>query len=149
MNKEERNSFGYLLSTCNNQLIKLLNRELAAAKLELTREQYIVLNNLWTKDSVSQQSIANTLGKDKYSITKLIDGLEKRKLVKRVASPNDKRVKLIEVMTKGIEIRPMVIRVVEATIHKATQEIPEQDLELTKATLRKIIMNVSSFHEFN
>ena len=146
MEQEENNSIGYLLTTCNNQLIKLLNRELAAAKLELTREQYVVLNNLWRKDSVSQQSIADTLGKDKYSITKLIDGLEKRKLVKRVESPNDKRVKLIKVMPKANEIRPQVIKVVETTIRKATLDIPGQDLELTKATLRKIIMNVSRFH---
>ena len=146
MEQEENNSIGYLLTTCNNQLIKLLNRELAAAKLELTREQYVVLNNLWRKDSVSQQSIADTLGKDKYSITKLIDGLEKRKLVKRVESPNDKRVKLIKVMPKANEIRPQVIKVVETTIRKATLDFPGQDLELTKATLRKIIMNVSRFH---
>ena len=146
MEQEENNSIGYLLTACNNQLIKLLNRELAAAKLELTREQYVVLNNLWRKDSVSQQSIADTLGKDKYSITKLIDGLEKRKLVKRVESPNDKRVKLIKVMPKANEIRPQVIKVVETTIRKATLDIPGQDLELTKATLRKIIMNVSRFH---
>ena len=147
MKQAENNSFGYLLSTCNNQLIKLLNREFANAKLELTREQYVVLTILWEKDSVSQQFIANTLGKDKYSITKLIDGLEKRKLVKRVPTENDRRVKLIEVTPKALEIRPIVSEIVYTTIQKATMEIPEEDIEFTKTILKKIITNVGRFYE--
>ena len=147
MKQAENNSFGYLLSTCNNQLIKLLNREFTNAKLGLTREQYVVLTILWEKDSVSQQFIANTLGKDKYSITKLIDGLEKRKLVKRVPTENDRRVKLIEVTPKALEIRPIVSEIVYTTIQKATMEIPEEDIEFTKTILKKIITNVGRFYD--
>lgn len=147
MKQEESNSFGYLLSTCNNQVIRLLNRELSNAKLELTREQYVVLNILWEKDLVSQQSLANVLGKDKYSITKLIDGLEKRKLVKRVPSENDRRVKLIKVMPKALVIRPSIRKVVDTTIHKAMSDIPEKNIETTISVLEKIIKNVSRFHE--
>jgi DNA-binding MarR family transcriptional regulator len=147
MKQIKNNSFGYLLSTCNNQLIKLLNRELSGAKLELTREQYVVLNILWGKDLESQQSLADALGKDKYSITKLVDGLEKRKLVKRVPSKNDRRVKLIKVTPKALEIRPLVINTVDTTIQKAMSDIPEKDIEITKSTLEKIIMNVSKFQK--
>ena len=141
------NSLGYLLSTCNNQLIKLLNRQLSYAKLELTREQYVVLNILWKKDLVSQQSLADALGKDKYSITKLIDGLEKRKLVKRIHSKEDRRVKLIKITPKALDICPLVRKVVDTTIQKATSDIPEEDIKLTKLTLEKIIRNISRFQE--
>lgn len=147
MKQIESNSLGYLLSTCNNQLIRLLNRELSNAKLELTREQYIVLSILWEKDLVSQQSLADALGKDKYSITKLIDGLEKRKLVKRISSENDRRVKLIKVTPKALEIRPSIRKVVDATITKAMWNIPGKDMEAAKSVLEKIIINVNTFHE--
>ncbi|MCG6191152.1 MarR family winged helix-turn-helix transcriptional regulator [Maribellus maritimus] len=147
MKQIESNSLGYLLSTCNNQLIKSLNRELVGAKLELTREQYIVLSILWEKDLVNQQFLADTLGKERYSITKLVDGLEKRKLVKRVPSENDRRAKLIIVTLKALEIRPLVSKVVDTTLHNAILNIPEKDIEITKSVLEKIIMNVSRFNE--
>ncbi len=138
----KKNNFGYLLSTCNNQLIKLLNRELTGAKLDLTREQFVVLEILWKEDFVSQQTLANELGKDKYSITKLIDGLEKRELVERVASKNDRREKLIKVTSKAYEIRPLVKETVKTTINKALGNIPENEIEITTSVMEKIIINI-------
>ncbi len=137
------NTFGYLLSTCNNQLIKLLNRELAKADLDLTREQFVVLNLLWEKDSISQQFLANRLQKDKYSITKLIDGLEKRKLVVRLSSTTDRRLNLIALTPKSMEIRPCVEKVMRDTLKKAFADIPDSDVEFLKVVLEKIIQNIN------
>jgi DNA-binding MarR family transcriptional regulator len=143
MKQFKNNTLGYLLSTCNNQLIKLLNRELSNANLDLTREQYVVLNILWKKDYVNQQSIADELGKDKYSITKLIDGLEKRGLVKRIASKTDRRLKLIKVTQKSQRIRPLVNEVMQKTMDKAMADIPETNIEVAKNVLEKIICNIN------
>lgn len=140
----EIKTLGYLLSTCNNQLIKLLNRELTIAGLELTREQFVVLSILWKKDSVNQQYLANELQKDKYSITKLIDGLEKRKLVKRISSKEDRRLKLVIVTQKSYDIRPLVNEVMLTTINKSLSNIPESEIEITKSVLMKIISNINS-----
>ena len=44
------------------------------------------LYHLWKQDGMSQQELCNATFRDKPSITRLVDNLEKLQLVKRVAS---------------------------------------------------------------
>jgi DNA-binding MarR family transcriptional regulator len=55
------------------------------AGLEITIEQWSILYHLWKEDGLSQQELCNRTFRDKPSITRLIDNLEKQHLVKRVA----------------------------------------------------------------
>lgn len=142
----DKSLLGHLLNKSTRMLIKSLNRRFTKHNLDLTRDQFVVLNTLWHHPTTNQQSIADRLDKDKYSITKLIDGLEKRKLVKRVPSLTDRRLKNIELMPKANEIRPEVIAVTEQTIDLALKDIPEKDLEVCFTVLAQIIENVSE-HE--
>jgi DNA-binding MarR family transcriptional regulator len=142
MKQYMRETFGYLMSTCNNHLVKLLNRNFSKHNLDLTREQFVVLNTLWGKGIVNQQIIADILNKDKYSITKLIDGLEKRKLVKRVPSATDRRLKNVELTTKAHKIKPKIEEVTNSTIELALEGISTTELETTFNTLSKIIENI-------
>ena len=142
MKRNEKSSFGYLITICNNQLIKSLNRNFSNSKIDLTREQFIVLRTLWENDTVNQQSIANILSKDKYSITKLIDGLEKRNLVKRVASKCDRRLKIIKLTSKSMNLKPKIESVADSTVKHALEGISKKDLEITVIVLSKIIENI-------
>ena len=63
--------------------------------MNLTIEQWSVLYHLWKQDGISQQELCNATFRDKPSITRLVDNLEKLNLVKRVASENDRRINKI------------------------------------------------------
>ena len=51
--------------------------------------------HLWKEDGQSQQELCKATFRDKPSITRLVDNLEKLQLVKRVASTNDRRINRI------------------------------------------------------
>ena len=53
------------------------------------------------KEGLSQQELCNATFRDKPSITRLVDNLEKLNLVKRVASENDRRINRIYLTRQG------------------------------------------------
>ena len=58
---------------------------------DITPEQFLVLDTLWDDGVQSQQEIADKIKKDKNSVTKLIDALEKKDYVKRTTFKQDRR----------------------------------------------------------
>jgi DNA-binding MarR family transcriptional regulator len=72
---------------------------------ELTYEMLQVMMVLWRKHQVNQQEVANTVQKNKASLTPLIDKLVKIKLVTRSEDPNDRRNKIISLTSKGKEYK--------------------------------------------
>src|SRR5690554_1603067 len=77
----------------------LLNRFLVKKfkdnNIYLTREQWSILAVLWKNDGCSQQVLAEATYRDKPSITRLIDNLEKEGYVERKADKNDRRLNQI------------------------------------------------------
>ena len=79
-----------LLSIDNEMLFALLSGKLSSAinrklyrsfrkiNIDITPEQWTVLYYLWSKDGVTQQELCNATFKDKPSMTRLIDNLEKQ-----------------------------------------------------------------------
>ncbi len=59
--------------------------------IDLTPEQFLVIDLLWNNGPMSQQKMADTLGKDKNSVTKLVDALEVKKLIFRKQDSKDRR----------------------------------------------------------
>jgi MarR family transcriptional regulator for hemolysin len=58
----------------------------AEIKLKITREQFKLLNAIsQNKEEVIQKDMADLIGKDKSTILRLIDSLETKELVRRVA----------------------------------------------------------------
>ena len=54
-----------LLSKAERGYTKMLNRSFQNAGYDISREQYELLQVLWAKDNVNQQTISKQLQKDK------------------------------------------------------------------------------------
>lgn len=76
--------------------------------VDLTSEMMQVLLQLWKKDGINQQEIANATVKDKASLTYLIDNLVRRGLVARTEDENDRRNKLIFLTEEGHKLKKTV-----------------------------------------
>src|SRR3982750_2995102 len=76
-------------------IARRLQKHFRQAGLEITIEQWSILYHLWLQNCLSQQELCTRTFRDKPSITRLIDNLEKQKLVKRTSSRDDKRINRI------------------------------------------------------
>ncbi|MBL8013680.1 MAG: MarR family transcriptional regulator, partial [Candidatus Omnitrophica bacterium] len=71
-------SLGHILGRTVRSLGARLHRNFANAGYDLTCEQWGLLRRLDRNNGVNQQELAVTSCKDKTSMVRLIDGLEKR-----------------------------------------------------------------------
>lgn len=111
-------------------------------EIDLTPEQFLVIDILWDDGSMSQQEIANLMEKDKNSITKLVDGLEKREYVVREPDPIDRRKNNVVVTRKGIRLKRRITRVAVEAAAAIMDGIPDEELEEFVQTLHKLCHNM-------
>ena len=78
---------------------------LKQSQIGLTPEQFLLIDVLWNEGKMTQQQLADTMQKDKNSITKLIDALEKKELLVRVQSKRDRRANIIVLTEKAEQMK--------------------------------------------
>lgn len=121
---------------------RLLARRFKEGNIEVTPEQYSVLAHLWKKNDQSQQELCAATNKDKPNITRLIDSLEKAELVQRIPCQSDRRVNLIHLTPKGININELAVIALQDILEHALQGISESELDVCKKVLRKALANM-------
>ncbi|WKS95400.1 MarR family winged helix-turn-helix transcriptional regulator [Riemerella columbina] len=124
---------------------RFLSQQLKNEGVPLTREQWSVLAVLWKSDGCSQQHIADATFRDKPSITRLIDNLEKEQLVERHNAPNDRRLNLIFLTPKGKKMEQKVLKVVNDTISKATENLSNEEILTIKNGFEKVYQNIKKY----
>lgn len=70
----------------------------------ITPVQYAALNAVLSSPGIGQRSLATAIGFDTSTIGGVIDRLESRRLIKREASPTDRRVRLLKVTPEGKQL---------------------------------------------
>ena len=110
----------------------------------ITPEQFLVMDTLWDEGVLTQQQIADYMLKDKNSVVKLVDGLEDRKLVRRVSNPKDRRQNLIEVTEYAIEIKDKVTTAAMEAVDKIINGITKENMLTFIKVLSKMAENMNN-----
>ncbi|MFY0255630.1 MarR family winged helix-turn-helix transcriptional regulator [Chitinophaga sp. 30R24] len=122
--------------------LKLLNVFMKAG-LDLTPDMYFILRYLWgEQDGSRQQELANKTGKDKASLTKLLDNLEKRSLVKRATDQTDRRSKRVWLTSAGKKLKEKVYPLALSVVEMAEMGVPRHDLQHAESVLESIYNNI-------
>ena len=132
----ELNLIGYKLKHYIAVMLKKHN-------VPLSPEQFLLADLLWNHGSMSQQELADLLQKDKNSVTKLVDGLERKGFVKRTQNKDDRRSNTI-VLTDAAEVlKPEAKRKGIFILDEMLDDIDEQELRSFLSTLRKLNCNMT------
>ncbi|MGV8963457.1 MAG: MarR family winged helix-turn-helix transcriptional regulator [Candidatus Saccharimonadaceae bacterium] len=131
---------GKISTTINRALLRAFSHE----GLNITTEQWSVLSCLWKEDKITQQQLCDLTRKDKPSMTRLLDNLERNRLVVRVAHASDRRVNLIHLTQLGESLRHKVNPIVNEIVDKALLNINDNEISISRKVLTKIIQNLDS-----
>ena len=123
-------------------IARRLQKNFKQEGIEITIEQWSVLYHLWKQDGISQQELCNASFRDKPSITRLVDNLEKLKLVKRVGSPTDRRMNLIYVTEAARKLQDQTMGIAETTLNEALEGVSKDDIERAKSVLQQVYDNL-------
>src|ERR1700748_2477909 len=139
---------GELYSVINGMastaVARKLQKNFRNAGLDITIEQWTVLYHLWKEDCLSQQELCNRTYRDKPSITRLIDNMEKQKLLKRASHKNDKRINLVCLTEAGKALQNITLELANEPMDEALNGVKKEDIEVVKNVLQKVYDNLNT-----
>jgi len=141
---DENQSLAMLLDRATRFMGNNLRRIFIRNDFDITVEQWMILLLLWKENGQTQQQIANSIGKDKGTISPQIDGLEKRNIIVRIPDQNDKRQNLIYLTNKGKQLEEMLIPLGYENMQVAQRGISVEDLRVCKEVLCKVCENLKN-----
>lgn len=138
---------GELYSVINGMastaVARRLQKNFRQAGLEITIEQWSVLYHLWKEDCLSQQELCNRTFRDKPSITRLIDNLEKQSLVKRMPSKTDRRINLVCLTEPAKNLQQVTIDLANQTMSEALVGVKKEDIDIVKDVFQRVYDNLT------
>lgn len=133
---------GVLANIFNCKLKKYMASIFKSEGINLTAEQFLVMDTLWNQGEMTQQTIALIIQKDKNSVTQFIDNLEKKGLVQRVVDSSDRRVNKIRLSPTGLEMKDNTKNVAIAAINGILEGISEEELQTFVNVLNRACNNI-------
>jgi DNA-binding MarR family transcriptional regulator len=134
--------YSFITGKASTAIARRLQKKFNVAGLNITIEQWSVLYHLWKEHGLSQQQHCHATFRDKPSITRLVDNLEKLNLVKRVASDSDRRINLIYLTKQGQKLEEETIRLADQTLNEALRGVPIAKIDVCKEVLQIVYDNL-------
>ncbi len=134
-------SIGFIIECTEQCLKRELRKSFHSHGFDVTPYQWVVLYRLWGRDGLTQAEIAERTFKDKPTITRMVDVLEKKQLVVRRNDENDRRVYKIYLTEEGKVLEQQLVPIVDKHIEKALTGITPDEVDMAKELLHKICSN--------
>lgn len=135
--------YSFITGKASTAIARRLQRKFNTAGVSLTIEQWSVLYHLWKADGMSQQELCNATFRDKPSITRLVDNLERQHLVKRVPDAKDRRINKVYLTKNAEALEEQTLQLAEATLNDALAGVSQEHIEVCKQVLQTVYDNLS------
>ena len=129
-NYEPRRSVGYLMNRVRSEIFAALDTEFAADQdltaLEVSSAQFLVIGSLALGEADSASQLCSRMSYDAGAMTRMIDRLESKGLIRRRRDSDDRRLVNLELTEQGREAFPKMklcaMRVLNRFLRGFTQE---------------------------
>lgn len=129
-----------------NRLGFVVRKELAQRfqnnGFDVSSEEWAILLILWNKGPQTPSALADATIRDRTTVTRLLDGMVKKRLVKRDPDPNDRRKMRVQVSDLGVSLKGGMVAVAQDLIAQTLDGISSEDAEITTRTLRRMSLNL-------
>lgn len=125
------------------KLKQFLASKLKQLGVPLTPEQFMLIDLLWNHGEMSQQQLADMMHKDKNSVTKLVDAIERKGFVVRRQNKNDRRSNTLVLTEKANQLKPGAKQKGISILDQMLEGINENELRMFLETLRKLNVNMN------
>jgi len=141
---EPFNSYSHLLDRTARKVKQYAQRQFNAENFEVTVDQWLVLKNLNEHPQLNQSELAELIGKDHPTLTRIIDLLCKKDLVERKVNPADRRSFTVHLTGKGVlKVNDWSPKMAQIRM-KAWENLTERDYKDLKRILDTIYQNLNA-----
>ena len=122
-------------------LSNMLGKRFQEASIEMTAEQWGAILLLLNGDAMTQGQLGERLYLEKSSVSRLMDGLERRGWIVRTKSPGDSRHKLVSPTPKSLETAERCAAIARTVLEEAQRGMTEDEQLVCRSFLSRIIAN--------
>ena len=134
-------SIGYYLNRTAMVMRNSLQRAIGEEYKEITIDYWVILNRLWAEDGWNQSKLAEMTYKDNASMTRMLDGMQKKGLVERRPDENDRRAQRIFLTEKGKSLEKPLKKIASDNMKKGLEDVSPRDVDELKRILNIILSN--------
>jgi DNA-binding MarR family transcriptional regulator len=128
-----------LIARIRANSLDLLEERLAP--LDLKAQDYLVLVTLASGAVETAANVCSVLAHDPGAMTRKIDGLEKRGLVRRVRSEEDRRAIKLELTPEGKKVYPKALAVGASVANDVLEGFSKSEVKALEGLLRRVLEN--------
>ena len=139
--KQETPNFGALIDRTLRVIKQQFLQVFKELNLDVTTEQWVLIDFLSQNDGVSQTELANGSFKNAPTISRIIDLLRKKGLVVKEQSSKDKRQYLVFLTDNGKSLHKKAYPKVQEFRKKGWEGLSYKDFESLEKIMNKIFHN--------
>jgi DNA-binding MarR family transcriptional regulator len=133
---------GFLVSAVRSAIWNAVEGELEP--LDISAAQFVVFNSIALGKGRTIGEFCRLLGYDSGAMTRLLDRMEGKKLIRRVANPEDRRSYLVELTPESKAMFPMAKRRIELVFRRLLTGFTDAQAEELKRSLEQVLVNAAS-----
>lgn len=134
--------FCYELRETSRLLLAVLKRRTEPHGITLA--QYFLLRHLWDDEGINQSELSERLGTTQPATVATVDSLEKRRLIKRMRSTDDRRMVRLYLTAKGRTMRDTLLGYARELSLQALDGVGPADLAKLRALLGDVRENLTA-----
>jgi len=138
LNFKLEEAMGFHVNRTASLMTEEMNRRIQALGYTVSTQDFAILFRIFKKGSMLQTDISRLLMRDKTTVTRRIDGLVKKKYVRRIPSPDDRRYFLIALTPTGQQMLEVLIPLVANFQKEIVRPISSEYQAITIQTLQRI-----------
>ena len=145
---QPRKSIGSLLSRVRVAMLAALDEELAGdrrlAPLELSAAQFIVIASLAGEERKSASDLCKGISYDAGAMTRMLDRLEGKGLIRRSRSPDDRRLVHLELTDEGRAAYPRMREASLAVANRFLRGFSKTEARQLEGLLTRMLENADA-----
>jgi DNA-binding MarR family transcriptional regulator len=123
---------------CKQVLMTYLN------ELNITPEQAAIIRHLGEIEGISQKDLATRVDKDQTNITRILDQLERKGMIRRELNSEDRRSYFTFLTDKGRLIDESLKPIEEEVMKLALRDFSDEEKKLFSELMNRVISNLGS-----
>lgn len=129
-----------------NRLSFVVRRELGdrfkAQGYNVSAEEWAVLLLLWQEEGMAPSEIAERTVRDRTTITRFLDGMERKDLLQREQDPKDRRRSRVVLTENGRSLKEPLTAIAGALIGEAQDGLSAEETKQLVGLLKKMTKNL-------
>ena len=111
------------------------------APLEITAAQFVILKNVLKGSAQSACELCKYMDYDRGAMSRMIDRLETKRLIRRVAMPHTRRSVALEVTDVGKDAFPKMEACVDRVVGRLLDGVTKAEVSEVERVLRRMLAN--------